>query len=311
MQGGGAIGALPNNATVEVYGSRFERNEAASGGALQVYAELTIADSVFRDNHAIGTPDASGSGGAINVSGAANLSLCEVTLENNTAAYLGGGLFRVSTTGAAIDHLERVHIVGNTGPGVGGAYFDSVDLTLRQVDVADNTGNTAGGLWLFDSQLDAENVSIVGNTASTGLGGGVRLEGSSGKLGFSTVADNKATCPACWGAGIFGGDTLSVTAVVFADNTAATAPTTCNAASTAAGPNFQWPDDPDPCVTNVTFVDPQLAPEASLAGVDGTFRVRAPRSAGPLSGVSSGCPAIDIIGRPRTTPCTAGALEPE
>lgn len=307
---GGAIAGLPNDATVAIYGSRFERNNAANGGGVAAYADLTIANSVFKDNQAT---DPAGVGGGIYAVGDGDLSLCEVTVENNLAGGLSGGIQRISTSADGNDHWDRVHVRNNTTTdGVGGAYVQDVALTLRQVDIADNSGTDTGGLW-FESPghaIDAENLSVIGNTASNGVGGGVRLNAQSGRIAFSTFANNTASCGTCFGGAVTGLAPVTLTATVMTDNSAGGTPGTCQGTALEGGANFQWPPDTNTCSPSVTVVEPALGAVQDVTGVDGTYRVRRPGAGTVLTVVTSGCPATDIIGRPRPATCTAGALEP-
>jgi len=310
--GGGAIAALPDNATVELYRTTFTGNRAASGGAVQAFADVTVAASAFRANEATGTSGNGGHGGAIQLVGRGALSMCDVTIEQNTGlAGLAGGVHRISTDMLATDIWERVHFLGNTGEGAGAAYVQNVALTLRQVDVVDNAGATGGALWILGSgTFDAENVAVIRNRNVGGFGGGIRLQGQPGRIAFSTLTDNTAPCAVCSGGAISGGENLTLTGSVIAYNSAGLAPLTCMGTMTTGGANFQWPADPDPCSVVQTVADPMLLAETDLRGPGGTFRTPLPGPGAPVAGAVSGCPQIDLVGQQRPMPCSAGAVEP-
>ena len=314
---GGAIAAMPPDATIEIYGGRFSNNTSSQGGAIHGgYGAVTIKNAIFESNSALGAGGggAGGDGGALQIVGPANFELCGDTFTSNYAAVSGGAIVRIAQNANAVDLFTDVALDFNRGDlGAGGAYLQGSMLTLRRVSATNNVGAAGGGLW-FESltTLDAENLSVVANRADGGTGAGIFVGTlSSGRIAFSTIADNLGNCPTCVQAAISNPANVTFAGTVIVDNAAPTTPVACANSGTNTGANFQWPGDLPLCVTAAFVTDPFLLPRANATGPAGTFLVRKPSSGSPAIGATStGCPAEDLLGRPRPTPCSAGSVEP-
>jgi hypothetical protein len=86
-----------------------------------------------------------------------------------------------------------------------------------------------------------------------------------------------------------------------------------------ASDNVQWPvmrpgggtDDPSAlCAMGALIVDPMMSTLAERAGPAGRFQVSTPEPGSPARSIATSCPAEDQLGRPRPSPCSAGAVEP-
>jgi hypothetical protein len=313
--GGGAICAQPTLATVEIYGGTFRNNTSANAGAIQVFADLTVVNSVFDSNVATGSggnASMGGDGGAIRAAGSGNVTLCGDVFTSNLAGYAGGALFRVSTSMMGIDRITEVAIDGNRGMAHAGAtYIQASQLTMRRVSSTNNLGAIGGGFWLQNmTGLDAENLSVVANRADNGTGAGMFLGAVSGRIAFSTIADNAGSCSGCVGAAIMGTTNIDMEGTVIVDNTAPATPVACDATGINLGANFQWPNDLPLCAQGASVTDPLLQTRASVTGPAGTYVVRRPAAGSPVIGAAVGCPTEDILGNPRAVPCAAGAVEP-
>jgi hypothetical protein len=324
--GGGGIAAAVG-ATVAVYRSTVGQNMSANGGAIDVFSDLTIIDSVISSNTATGAGGGSGSGGiggGIAAVGIANDTFCGVSIDTNTAGDLGGGIARIATNNTGSDSWQQSSIVDNTGnAGAGGMYVQGIALALDRVAISENGGGgNTGGLWyIAPGPFTATQIQIANNTAASGLGAGLELSGASGRIAFSSIVGNQALCPACWAAWIDGGSGVTLTSSVFDSNTAG-APNnaiTCAQALADGGGNFQWPvmragggtDDPSAlCATTANVIDPMIGGLLPRAGPAGTYLVTSPAPGSPVIGAASTCPAVDLLGNPRPVPCTAGAVEP-
>lgn len=310
FDGGGAITTDPG-VVVTIVRSRFERNQAANGGALHTYSDLTVIDSVFTGNAATGTggnTDQGGLGGGIRAVGMANNRFCNVVLDGNRANHAGGGYLRISTTGSGTDRWDRALLQNNLGGGGGGMYVQDVALQLDRVAVIGNTGSVGGGIWHLGGAFDATNLLIVDNEANRGLGGGLSIAGT-GTIAFSTIANNRASCPTCWAGGI-DATAVTLTASVVAHNRSESAgqPVSCRTPLADGGSNFQIPGG-DLCTTAITIADPLFGELAIASGPAGAFPVLRPLAGSPVIGAASDCPTTDLLGYPRPTPCAAGALE--
>lgn len=137
--GGGAIYVLGSKNGVLIAGSVFTNNSASNAGAVGgLFAQLTIYDSVFRDNVATGNGANSndpsrcafinndqneigsgGNGAAIYQDGgnATNVILCGDDIEGNTAGAgaFGGGVFMTSNDFTGTMTVRDSTIIGNTG----------------------------------------------------------------------------------------------------------------------------------------------------------------------------------------------------
>ena len=312
---GGAIAMLPTAGSLAIYDSVFDSNTAKTGGAIYAFDDLTLVETAIRSNRALGPADGSdgGLGGGIVHAGPGALAMCGVTLADNTAGYLGGGLHRVCTTSACADTIERSSVVNNSSANGGGLYIQNTSTAVRQSTIANNlTASGVGGLWYIGSAgLTIEQSTIVDNAAMSGLGAGLRIAGP-GTIAFSTIASNACSSAGCDSSGIEATSDVTLRATVIADNTASgSVGTTCRSAMTSGTGSFQWPTEP-PCAPSVQFVDPLLGDASERSGPGGTFIVSTPDPGSPVrSAIGSGCPAEDQLGRPRPTPCSAGAIELE
>jgi len=80
---------------------------------------------------------------------------------------------------------------------------------------------------------------------------------------------------------------------------------TCDSQRTDGSGNLQWPSG-SLCTTAPTIADPMLGPARQQRRHDGDA---GPASGSPAKGLGTGCPATDQRGNPRSSPCTAGAVE--
>ena len=189
--GGGAIvaGADVNLSldSVVVQGNVAAQNtfvpfQFSSGGGIQASGNVSISNSVLRDN------SATDSGGGIDFvpfGSAKTLTITNTVLSGNVAGDsafdrgVGGGVFVRGENGTAI--FDRVSFDGNTaGDSGGGVYVFETGLTLTDTNF---TGNEAlgsdsggGGLYLVGTGTTSPAFSIFGgsftsNTAVQGAGG--------------------------------------------------------------------------------------------------------------------------------------------
>ena len=310
--GGGAI-ASTTTSTLAVYDSTFEDNAAPNGGAIEAHGDLSIARSSFARNNASGTgAGQGGAGGAINASGTGDVTMCGVRFNLNSSGEFSGAIHRVSTNDTGIDRWEKVNFDSNVSATAGASYVQGVVLTLSQASFAGNNSGLVGGLWVNSKVLQAENVSFIDNLSTGGLGGGLRLEASAGRIAFATIANNRAACPTCWAAAIEGGQNVTLVSSVIANNAAdATGvPASCRLSLVDGGGTLQWPNETPLCSASAAVVDPLLGPLAPATGPAGTYLVRVPQAGSPAIGATTSCPAEDALGNPRPVPCTAGAVEP-
>ncbi|MCC9601933.1 dockerin type I domain-containing protein [Stieleria sp. JC731] len=194
-------GGIHNLGTMSIVGSTITGNVASgssgSGGGIANAGELSLTSTVLNQNIAnraggaiealdgsktalnnvdmaenIVGPDGSaspGNGGAIHVSGAGNVSLIGGTVNNNTAAREGGGLWN----GSGSMTIDGTTITSNVAAG----------------DAADDGG---GGVFNNGGTVSIVNSSITGNSAtgSSGSGGGLFNFGGTALIEGSTFSGN-------------------------------------------------------------------------------------------------------------------------
>src|SRR6185295_3345819 len=138
---GGAIYGFGGGDTI-IAGSTFTANSASDGGAVgSLNGDLTVINSTFTGNAATGTggnPGNGGAGGAIYMDGGAEAtSLCGVTIRDNSAGAIGGGL-----------------------------YLQGLALTITASTISRNHAFFNGGIWINTCQVQMTNTTIAENVAT-------------------------------------------------------------------------------------------------------------------------------------------------
>jgi len=306
---GGAIYAFGGGDTI-IAGSTFTNNAASDGGAIgSLNGDVTIINTTIANNAATGTggnPGNGGAGGGLYMDGRDEATtLCGVTIANNTAGAIGGGVFRVSNDHTGTFAMDRSIIDHNvvtptTSGNAGGLYLEGLALGITASSITRNEGFYNGGIWINACSVQITNTTIAENVATGSNGGGIWLgNGPTGKLLNCTIANNRATGASVVAGAIFG-DGLTLVNTIVANNTAMYRPS-CDVTHTDGAGNLQWPDG-SLCTQAPLVADPMLG---ALDG-EGAM-VPAPASA--AKGIASGCPPTDQLGHPRAEPCTAGAVE--
>jgi hypothetical protein len=310
---GGAIYGF-GGGDIIVAGSSFTNNTASDGGAIgSLNGDLTVINSTFVSNQALGTggnPGNGGAGGAIYMDGRDELtSLCGVSITNSRAGAIGGAFFRVSNDDSGAFTMDRTTIDNNqvtaTDSGnAGGLYLQGLSMEITNSTISRNQAFYNGGIWINESQIQMTNVTIAENTATGSNGGGIWLGNNpTGSLLNCTIANNHSAADGQVAGAIFG-EGLTLVNTIVANNTAMYNPT-CSATRSDGSGNLQWPDG-SLCTEAPLIADPMLG---SLADNGGDTQTMLPAAGSPASGVGTGCPETDQLGNPRPEPCTAGAVE--
>lgn len=118
--GGGAVRVVGQTIPALIFGSRFENNRCANGGAISsLHASLTVADTQIIGNRATGSGASSGlggNGGGIYFDGTSESVLVQgTTITGNAAPEGGSGIFYVSNDHSGTLTIEGSTITGNTG----------------------------------------------------------------------------------------------------------------------------------------------------------------------------------------------------
>ena len=310
---GGAIYGF-GGGDIIVVGSTFVRNAASDGGAIgSLNGDLTIINSTFSENAATGTdgnPGNGGCGGALYMDGRDEAtSLCGVTIANNTAGAIGGGFFRVSNdhTGTfAMDRsaVDNNHVTPTSSGNAGGLYLEGLALEITSSTISRNEAFYNGGIWINACSVRMTNTTIAQNVATGSNGGGVWLGNSpTGTILNCTIANNQATGSGVVAGAIFGSG-LTLQNTIIANNTAMYRPS-CDITRSDGSGNLQWPDG-SLCTAAPLVADPLLG---ALVDNGGDSETLMPSPGSPAKGIASGCPPTDQLGKPRSEPCTAGAVE--
>lgn len=312
---GGAIYAFGGGDTI-IAGSSFTENSASDGGAVgSLNGDLTLINSTFVGNAATGSggnPGDGGCGGAIYQDGRDELTnFCGVTISNNTAGAIGGGVFRVSNEDNGTLVMDRTTVDGNrvtptTEGNAGGLYLQGLALSISASTISRNSAFYCGGLWLNESAVDIVNTTIAENVATGSNGGGIWLGNApTGTIRFSTIARNRNLADGQVAGAIFGGG-LTLVGTLIVENTSMYRPQ-CEAPHESGGGNLQFPfSDSAACTESPATGDPMLG---VLGDNGGDTETMLPASGSPAIDLGTSCPPTDQRGMPRGDPCTAGAVE--
>ncbi len=227
---GGGISAEGGDGSVTLLRANIDSNTASDsgGGVLVQDSTVTITDSVFTGNQALGLAATDGAGGGLFIGG--NLASGSFTITNtdftsNSALGGGGGidLFDVdgTITGGSFNSnsVTGNGITFDTGAGaiaiVGGTRVTSVDIS--DVTVDGNLSPAAGGIGIVDSQVTITGSTISNNRSTDPLGGAggigtiatVAIGGNLLEVDSSTIAGN-TTAGEGGGIGVINGDLLVI-----------------------------------------------------------------------------------------------------
>lgn len=327
---GGALYAF-GSGNVQIVRSRFLDNRCSSGGAIGALATsdqtLAIYNSLLDNNSATGSggnPGNGGNGGAIYMDGNnQSVTLCGSMLAVNKANARGAGLFRVSNNGVGTMTIDRTTVLGNSSPAgpasqAGGLYLQGLQTTITGSTIARNVASSQGGLFVWTNPgsqtLAMANSTVAFNTARTSLGAGMSVaSGVTGSLHHVTIAGNHNTGATSFASALSGGNGLSLSNSLVVDNSKVFVweNTSCNLTHVGGG-TYQWPQQNAggqnelACSNGTTFLDADIGALGWSGGPTPTIEPRNPALAG---GASTGCPASDQRGNPRSSPCTPGAVE--
>lgn len=256
---GGAIW-VNTGGDLSVFNSSISGNRAnRAGGGIESVAgtNVTLTNVSLNGNNAGVAPAvaAPGNGGGLHITGAGTAEITGGTVNNNTAAAEGGGLWNGSGTmeitgttisqntasGIAADNggggiynlnggtltIENATISNNAANGTsgsGGGILNDVGamLTISDSNISGNTSNRAGGgIENNAGTITLTDVNITGNTTfnSPGNGGGIHITGAgTANITDGTVSNNTAGAE---GGGLWNGTgTMTVNGTTISANTA-------------------------------------------------------------------------------------------
>jgi hypothetical protein len=197
----GSGGALfQASGSVKIEGSSFYSNTAVrAGGAIEiVVGDLLVQNTALGDvnpeagnasNEGAANP---GNGGALHVTGAANVTIVGGSVSNNIASAEGGGLWNSATGTMTITGGTR--IIANIAQGAaadnggGGVFNNGGTLIIENAQIDNNLATGAagsgGGLFSVAGNVTVTDTNFENNTAIR-AGGGIEVTG--GKLVLSGV----------------------------------------------------------------------------------------------------------------------------
>lgn len=183
--GGGIM--IDTTATLIIMNSTLSNNHAnRAGGGIEVFGKVgfmhMVTDLTFTENT---TGPAPGNGGAVHITGPGDMTITGGSVNGNTAAREGGGLWNGSGTMT----VDGVMIDGNvaSGPaaddGGGGLFNNGGTLivqngTMVTNNVADGAAGSGGGLFNLDGVVTIDSVHFEMNEAVRAGGGIEALNGT-------------------------------------------------------------------------------------------------------------------------------------
>ena len=298
------------NTRADLTNITLDSNNAAEGGGLHAFQSTVNLTDVMVSNN-------SGSDGAGIAHDASAGTFTRITVVGNQSNGYGGGLY---TDHRSYTHDTTLSIVdstfrNNTAPYIGGGIYNREDiLTLYGVTINNNAAGQSGGGFYNDnsSYADLTNVTLSANTAISG--GGIYNGPYNGYQGFITLTnvtlkDNSAVD----GGGIY--NVNDPNAVIHLKNTIiADSPNggNCKGKSLAAV-QYNLSSD-NTCVLSgigdKNNVDPLLT---YLADNGGWTKTHLPKIGSPaIDGIiGTDCPSFDQrgVGRPKGSSCDIGSVE--
>ena len=234
--GSGSGGAIFNDAggRLVVIGSSMSNNQAArAGGGIEdnsgAGTAVLLRNCSLETNTTGSNP---GNGGGLHVTGAGDVDLVNVTVNGNTAAREGGGLWN----GSGLMRVRSSNVTNNVAngdmatQGGGGIFNNGGTLQLTSTNVTGNQammGSGSGG-GIFSSTNGNLSVrdGVIGSNMSARAGGGVEIAAGSGSVSsFRSVqfdANSTGSSPGNGGGlHITGDGIVNVMGCTVSNNTAA------------------------------------------------------------------------------------------
>lgn len=181
----------------------------AYGGAIQAERDLTILDSVFQFNRAIGTSDVAGA--AVALLGSDSDLVIENSYFGSNYATTGGAAGTADGGAIFVDFGSSLTIhdsvfssngalASNSSPAAsrGGALYALLSGTaeIERTAFTDNRANTGGAIYHYnyngDATLFLHNCTIYSNVAATGIGGALYFGHGALSLRSNTFWKNSA-----------------------------------------------------------------------------------------------------------------------
>jgi CSLREA domain-containing protein len=170
----------------------------------------TIVRTSIVNNHVNGSDTSIAGGGVFQGNYSGMLTIEDSTIQNNSSAFKGGGLFHYGNSGSMANvYIKHSTIAYNQAEGFGAGIYNQGDLFLTNVTVSHNEvagiyNQWGGGIYNHDyGNLTIQNSTITENSARTG--GGIYRSGGVVTAKNSIIAHNVATDTATGGPNCYGG----------------------------------------------------------------------------------------------------------
>ena len=289
-------GGIRNFSNLTINDSVLRNNTAARGGGIAHHGQqsLTIERSTISDNRAIAGDTSSladGGGGILQANG--RLTLRDSTVQNNISASQGGGLSLLpfaQSSGSNPVRIERSLVVGNSAQGNGGGISvegkNGGSVVIENSTVSTNFATTQGG------GIDVRNLQLPVVLRAT------TIASNRSQRGGGVMSDDKTT-----------GATMEATHSIFANNVGGN----CDFEQKFRDSSFNLSSD-SLCSfggsNNRENVGAKLGPLQFNGGPTQTHALL-PGSPAIDAGRATGCPATDQRGvaRPQNGTCDIGAYE--
>lgn len=213
---------------VEVRGnSRFD-TIIRQVGAGRIFTITNPGDIVIRGVSLTGgNLSSSASGGAIFVDGSGfyRVTLNQIRIYENTAGFLGGGLYAQGDQGIVNVLASVIEDNDSTGEGCtdgggqsggGGLMVNGPTLLLQRTEVRDNCGSNGGGVRIQGGSNHLITLSTIAGNGSATKAAGLEFVNAEGEIIDSTIALN--TGPVAAGVYVSGGE-LVIESATIANNT--------------------------------------------------------------------------------------------
>lgn len=175
-------------------GTSVKDNTAPTGGGINGNAAIEMHNATISGNKATST----NGGGIVLFSdkyGTGSFKMTSGTIENNTAAYEGGGFHgpNFTMTGGTIQK-------NNAGTVAGGVLVNGTGAcSMSGGTITNNTSTySGGGLWVDDNTPFTMSGGTISNNKASGDGGGIHNDNGNITITAGTISGNKGQ----WGGGI-------------------------------------------------------------------------------------------------------------
>lgn len=186
---GGGLGTYSGNSgSWELRHITIIGNEATRyGGGIQSSYDLSIYDSVIKDNFVSNT-GSDGNGGGIHVS--ASTTISNTVFENNSVHIDGGAIYSGGSSCKIISGELKGNSAGRNG---GGIYLSSSNstVTIQGGTMSGNTASSGAGMYVAAGTVTMSGGSFSGNT-STGAGGGLYIGSGNLNMNGGGFSSNEA-----------------------------------------------------------------------------------------------------------------------